>query len=110
MFKKETKTIYEMMRPDETEKYTFKCKNNSIHAIGLRNLTNQDHAIEAMIKSHLYMAITTQEVNFRRDLPPLPLIIWIDWTIEEIKKHPDTTYAQKIIPIETKQKFSKSMR
>ena len=34
----------------------------------------------------------------------------INFDFHELKEHPDTTYAQKIIPIETKQKFSKSLQ
>ena len=55
------------------------------------DISNTAACVEAVFRSHIYITITAMQYCYTKMLPGTPFIIWVDWSLDKIKKHHETT-------------------
>ena len=71
-----------------TQYYKFKCLANPTDFLAYTNdITNTYASVEALFRSHLYMAITTTGWSDPQIHKEFELVLWVDWELEAFKTH-----------------------
>ena len=90
-----------------TQYYRFKCLADPTDFLAYTNdITNTYASVEALFRSHLYMAITTTGWSDPQTHKEFELVIWIDWELEAFKTHEKTmkTSMERIVDGERKER------
>ena len=56
-----------------------------------KDISNTAGCVEAVFRSHLYTTITAMQYCYTKMVPIPQFIIWIDWSMDKIKEHCQTT-------------------
>ena len=90
-----------------TQYYRFKCLADPTDFLAYTNdITNTYASVEALFRSHLYMAITTTGWSDPQTHEGFELVIWVDWDLDAFKAHEKTmkTSMERIVDGETKER------
>ena len=72
--------------------YKFHCITSNIDRLAYTSdISNAGACVEALFRSHMHMAITTLQWCDTKMQPDFSMIIWIDWDLNKIKDHDQTT-------------------
>ena len=88
------------LRGKNGKTYKFNCKTNNLQTMvaNSNDISNVAACVEAVFRSHIYMAITAMQWCYTKMHPITPFIIWIDWSLDKIKGHGQTTkmYMERV--------------
>ena len=74
-----------------TQYYRFNCLADPTDFLAYTSdITNANASVEALFRSHLYMAITTTGWSDPQTHKEFELVIWVDWELEAFKTHEKT--------------------
>ena len=82
-----------------TQYYRFNCLADPTDFLAYTSdITNANASVEALFRSHLYMAITTTGWSDPQTHKGFELVIWVDWELEAFKTHEKTmkTHMERI--------------
>ena len=80
------------LRGKNGKAYKFNCITSNLDQLAYTSdISNAAACVEALFRSHMYMAITTMQWCDTKMQPDFNMIIWIDWDLNKIKDHGQTT-------------------